>query len=150
MGVPLLVICYCYVRIFKKVRAQSRRIGLAPNSSDGRRQAKESAKNRKMALTIAIIIWLFVLLFTPNFVFSVLVFVVTDPCQEMRDWYWAVLIAFSSSAINPWIYAIRMRGFRKAMKRIVKKVFFCSIFSLQETSTSAEQGMSAIRNSNLR
>ena len=81
-----------------------------------------------MALSIAIIIVLFVVLFTPNFVFSVLVFTVRDPCQEMiyyRDWYWGVLIAFVSSAINPWIYAIRIRGFSNAMKRIAGQVLPC-------------------------
>ena len=133
MGVPLLIISYCYVYIFKAALSQGR--GIGNSSADERKQAKDRARHRKTALTIAVIIGLFVLLFTPNFVFSVLVFMVRDPCQEMlyyRDWYWGVLVAFISSAVNPWIYAIRMRGFRNAMKAIVGKILPCNIFTIRQ------------------
>ena len=93
------------------------------------------ARHRKTALTIAVIIGLFVLLFTPNFVFSVLVVLVHDPCQEKfyyRDWYLAVLVVFISSAVNPWIYAIQIRGFRNAMKAIVGKVLPCNIVNIHQ------------------
>ena len=130
MGVPLLVISYCYVYIFKATRAQGQGIRNSARSADDQKQARERAKNGKTALTIAIIIGLFVLLYTPSFVFSVLVLLVRDSCQEMlyyRSWIWGVSVAFISSAVNPWIYAIRMRGYRNAMKAIVGKVFPCSI-----------------------
>ena len=133
MGVPLLIITYCYVYIFKAALSQGR--GIGNSSADERKQAKDRARHCKTALTIAIIIGLFVLLFTPNFVFSVLVVLVHDPCLEKfyyRDWYWAVLVVFISSAVNPWIYAIQIRGFRNAMKAIVGKVLPCNIVNIHQ------------------
>ena len=132
VGVPFVVIFYCYLYIFKTAQRHGRGITgrASENTTSAHQQAKEKAKNHKTALTIAIIIGVFVLLFTPNFVFSVLVFTAEDFCQKMmygRDWYWGLLVVFFSSAANPWIYAIRMREFRNAMRSVLRKVFPCSL-----------------------
>ena len=130
MGVPLLIITYCYFHIFKAARNQGQQtVRVHANSATHAQQAREKAKHRKTAFTIGIIIGVFVFLFSPNFVFSVLVFIAENFCEKMsygRNWYWALLLVFLSSAVNPWIYAIRLREFRKAMKIILKKVFCCS------------------------
>ena len=138
MGFLLSVVSCCYVFIFKAARAQNRIIDHVSAPAADRLQAREKAKHRKTPFTIGIIVGLFVLLFSSNFVFAVLVFMATHTCQEgryNRDWLWGGLVAFSSSATNPWIYAIRMREFRKPMRSILRKVLPYKLFEEAENVT---------------
>ena len=115
--IPGAVISYCYVCIFKEASRQSRVIGQQSGSS-----LASQVHNRKASITIAIVIGVFYLTALPALAFSVNEVVSRNgaSCQEkktLESWgTWALFLAYSNSAINPWIYAARKSEFRDALK----------------------------------
>ena len=130
--VPLLVICYCYFHIFRAARRQQRQIAnlsLANATYDN-----TVLKNNKAAWTIAIIIGLFVVMWTPSLILSVVDLAMKDSCKRSKlalGWYFATFLSFFSSCCNPWVYATRSHEFRMAFKRVLRP---------QRNSSSNQEG----------
>ena len=117
---PFLVISYCYFFILKAARIQRRQIAQLSSLNPAAHAA--ALKNKKAAYTTAIVIGLFALLWTPSLVLSFIDIAIRDQGKEVyihRAWVWAVFVSFSSSAFNPWVYAVRNRMFRVAFKIIL-------------------------------
>lgn len=115
---PGFVITYCYFHILKAAKRQLRIIRTSNNIYN----TQEALRNHKSAITIGIVIGTFVIMFTPNFIFSWVELGTKDPCEKMRVyryWLWAILVVFANSAINPWIYALRMEEFKRAFRRML-------------------------------
>ncbi|XP_022801430.1 histamine H2 receptor-like [Stylophora pistillata] len=118
---PLAVLLLCYYRVYNVAKAQSswwkrHRTFNCPVL------AAEELKHRKAAVTFAIVTGLFVFLFLPTLVVNFLAILLRGYCHRFRiniAWFWVAAISYSSSAINPWIYAIRMTDFRRAIKQIL-------------------------------
>ena len=118
--IPGVIISWCYVFIFKEASRQSRVI--AGQQSDS--ALTSQVRNKKASITIAIVIGVFYLTALPIVAFSITE--VTSErgisCQENRgkefeSWgTWALFLAYSNSAVNPWIYAARKREFKDALK----------------------------------
>lgn len=128
MSIPFLVICYCYAHIFRAVKSRGRGISDRQGQRSTSKIRKEIAKHKKAAVTIAFIISAFVILFTPNFAFSALVFKNRNDtsCAVMKYYrysYWGILAVFFSCSCNPWVYAWRLRHFRNAVKNILLSIF---------------------------
>ena len=115
--IPGVIISFCYVCIFKEASRQSRVIGQQSDSV-----LASQVHNKKASITIAIVIGVFYLTALPIIAFSI-----TEvsseknmACQnnkEFEPWgIWALFLAYSNSAINPWIYAARKSEFREALK----------------------------------
>lgn len=120
IAIPLCVINVCYFHILKAIRRQQRRINLQPNVL-ALEQNQRSQTRTKAAWTMAIVIFLTVLFWTPNIVMTILNFFAESECARVhifRVWVWCASVAFISSAINPFVYSIRMRDFRTAIRRI--------------------------------
>ena len=120
IAIPLCAIIVCHFHIFKAIRKQQRRINLQPNVLT-LEQNLHSQTRTKAAWTMAIVIFLTVLFWTPNIVMPVLKFFAESECSKVhifRVWAWCASVAFISSAINPFVYSIRMRDFRTAIRRI--------------------------------
>ena len=118
--IPGAIISYCYVCIFKEASRQFRVIGQQSDSA-----LASQVHNKKASITIAIVIGVFYLTALPIIAFSITE--VTSEkdfsCQnnkEFESWgIWALFLAYSNSAINPWIYAARKSEFREALKAIM-------------------------------
>ena len=126
VGIPLSVMIYCYYYIFREAKSQLQKM-----TANATRQMSEVSKNKKAAMTVAIIFGLFVCLFTPNLVFSVFNLSAKSSCQNAtlyQNWLWAIWLALSSSACNPWVYAIRCRDYREAFKKICHQAVNASQF----------------------
>ena len=120
IAIPLCVIIVCYFRILKAIRVQRRRIHPQPSISSFQ-QSTNARSNAKAARTMAIVILLTVLFWTPNIVMTILNFFAQGECASIeifKIWVCCASVAFISSAINPFVYSIRMRDFRAAIKRI--------------------------------
>ena len=86
-------------------------------------EAADMLKNRKAAWTVAIVVSIFFMTFFPNVVFSAIDVSTRDSCEKVlvyRHWLWGILLAFSSSAWNPFVYAARIRELRCELKRLFK------------------------------
>ena len=133
---PMLVILFCYGKIFRAARDQSRRIAVAESSVSAVSRGKEGAvimtrnsvttrsveakRTKKTAWTVAIVVTVAVVLSMPVSVVSVLQIATTDLCLRRhynRAWMWAATLSLTSSAMDPWIYAMRIREFRAFFKR---------------------------------
>ncbi|KAJ7333572.1 hypothetical protein OS493_017114 [Desmophyllum pertusum] len=115
--IPGFVISYCYICIFKEASRQSRVIGQQNGSA-----LATQMHNKKASITIAIVIGVFYLTALPALAFSITEVVSGDSvsCQENKSFEswgtWALFLAYSNAAINPWIYAARKSEFRDAFK----------------------------------
>ena len=121
---PLGVLLYCYFRIYlvaKEQNFQWKRQATFECSP----QVAEELKNRKAALTFAIITGLFTALFLPTLVVNFVAIAVKGRCHRTRiniAWFWVAAVSYTSSAINPWIYAIRFTNFKQAVKHLLFRV----------------------------
>lgn len=122
---PFIIISFCYFHIFKAVRKQATRIEPPPVSvvSQSGQIRPSPKRQQKAAVTTAIIVVLFIALFTPNFVLAFLYALAEEGCDQaavLRPWLWAVLVAYSGSFINPWIYGLRSKEFRNIFKQMFR------------------------------
>lgn len=120
--VPFGIIAYCYMYMLKEARRQKRN-----TSRQTLEQMAALTQNSKAAITVAIVIMFFLLFTLPMMVVTVTVAVmdVAGLCELEervdRGAIWALLVSFSNSAVNPFIYAIRKREFRAAFKNILRR-----------------------------
>lgn len=108
---PLSITGFCYYKIFKSAREQAKKLEL------------ENIRNTKAAKTMAIVLSVFVVTYLPSLVIACMnAFESMDNCHMKRTiavgWSVACLIAYSSSAINPWIYALRLTAIRRATRKV--------------------------------
>ena len=130
---PMVIIFYSYGKILKTAREQSRRIAVAENSlsvvsrddestvADAERTPGiEAKKAKKNAWTVAIVVLVAIVLSMPVSVVSIMQIVTTDLCRRRyynRAWMWCASLSLTSSAMDPWIYAMRVREFKASLKR---------------------------------
>ena len=115
--IPGVVISFCYIYIFKEASRQSGAIEQQSGST-----LAGQLSNKKASITIAIVIGVFYLTVLPALAFSINEAVLGDgaSCQEnktVESWgTWALFLAYSNAAINPWIYAARKSEFKDVFK----------------------------------
>ena len=141
--IPMTIIFFCYGKILRAARTQSRRIHVAEgcvsnldlsvDSAEGNRQvdnqvntsvAKEVRRARKTAWSVAVAIVVVMFLSMPAIVVSIMQILVSDNVclfrQNNRVWMWCATLSLVSSALDPWIYAMRIKEFRDCFKRTVR------------------------------
>ena len=115
--VPLLVVCFCYILIFKLARKQFRRILLAKNIPDsGENVRVRVMQNFKAIKTVGFVLSACIITWMPSVVLQLVNFYyIQEKCRIRKIksvvWPWVQAIAFSSSAINPLIYYFRNSDF---------------------------------------
>jgi len=117
VGIPLLVMSVSYGRIFAIVRKQSVK-WKNPNA------LRDNLGNKKAAVTIGIIVCLFVVTFIPSSVVYFMLLFEDNLCKEyqLNDvWLWAALVSFCHSSFNPWVYGFRYRELRKDFISLFRK-----------------------------
>lgn len=117
VAIPVAIMSCCYGKIFSVVRKQNRAVSDSHLSSP-------SVGNKKAAVTIGIIVTLFIATFFPSAVVYFMLLVEDDLCNELilNDiWLWVALVSFTHSACNPWVYGLRYGELRHALKQIFLK-----------------------------
>ena len=118
--IPLSGVSYCYFHIYKAARAQARRI--ACEHIVDLHEAIRILKNRKATWTAAVVIGACFLMWFPSCILSFVQSLTSDECLKVHidliTWFWVDTLAFASSSVNPWIYFLRTREFKHALKRI--------------------------------
>ena len=118
---PITVVVLCYFSIFKAARKQANRIQRENLQHSNEMNAPVRAiQNYKAIKTIGFVLGVFIVSWMPSLVVSVVDYVTaSDKCVDHRlayvVWPWIEAIAFTSSAINPWIYCFRNGEFREVL-----------------------------------
>ena len=123
--VPLFVVSFCYICIFKTARKQYRRMLVGANPSNYDENIKvNTMQNFKAVKTVGFVLGVCIITWMPSLVLLLVHCYYNIANQHCEDnkllfvlWPWAEAIAFTSSAINPWIYYFRNKEFRQAFRR---------------------------------
>lgn len=148
---PTLIITFCYMSIFREAKQQIRKIkqesSLAARQEQTRRNNPARVSHTKTAFTVAIVILLFIILWVPSLATAAIQFSLSGSNKpkdqvtlvklEREVWMWVSLVAYLSSASNPWVYSIRSREFRTACKKIFN--FFGSHSRVEHFSVTASE-----------
>lgn len=114
---PLLIMLVIYVHIFMAARRQLRLIcaEVSPHSSKSTLQKEIHA-----AKSLAIIVGLFAFCWLPLHITNCFNHL-CDGCQRSPIWVMniAIILSHANSAVNPFIYAYRIREFRHTFRRIL-------------------------------
>lgn len=125
---PLVIILTCYCYIFKisrfhfrrRLSSSSRHCGLTPGGS---------IKERNVAITVAVITTLFLAAWLPFFVVSVIATYCLTCLPSAPAIFYLVkflkFLQYSSSAVNPYVYAYRNTEMRRTLAKISSKFFPC-------------------------
>lgn len=120
--VPACALLFCFaiiltcgvLTIFYVRKMSSRITDLHQNHDGGSSCGRMRHRNKQVAKTTALVIFLFVFSWTPFIVVRLLK-------RSVVLEYWFVTLALSSSAVNPFIYFYRHRNYRQALKTILRR-----------------------------
>ncbi|XP_069841695.1 adenosine receptor A1-like [Dendropsophus ebraccatus] len=114
---PLLAMLVLYARIFLEIRKQIRQIAeWAVDMSRRRRRRRIVVREFRMATSLFLIVFCFVLCWFPIHILNV-IRLFCPQCVVSTDLVLsAVILSHANSAINPVIYVFRMRTFRRAIE----------------------------------
>lgn len=118
VAIPLLIMLLSYTKIHLIVQKTNRSVADQSVS-----RACVSVGNKKAVITIGIIVILFILTFIPTTVVYFMLLFEEDLCKELTlndVWLWVALVSFSHSSFNPWVYGLRYRELRQALKDSLK------------------------------
>ena len=118
VAIPLLLMSVSYGKIFLVVHKANSSVG----DHDTQPSNARLAGNKKAVLTIGIIVGFFVVTFIPTVVVYFMLLFENDPCKELQlnnVWPWVALVSFFHSSFNPWVYGLRYRELRNALKELV-------------------------------
>ncbi|KAF5898356.1 adenosine receptor A2b [Clarias magur] len=118
-----------YVKIFTVARKQLRQIKLGSVMGNG--ESRQHQHHRgflqreiRAAKSLSIIVGLFALCWLPVHVLNCLtLFVPTEKSEYVM--YVAIILSHANSAVNPIIYAYRIREFRNTFRKILARHFLC-------------------------
>ena len=130
--IPFCIIAFCYFRICQASRSTS---PVRENITEAQ-QIAENKRQRKTANTFGIITGLFIFVFMPSFIHDCVMVMadspdLTDPrCDNStrEAWICVNVISYFSAVFDPWVYTIRMRDFRMALKELFQSM--CRILHL--------------------
>lgn len=129
---PFVIIVSCYCYIFKVTRFQARRrLSSCSHSQRCGTTPGVAIKELNVAITVAVITGLFLAAWLPFFSVTV----IATFCMTCLPSGAALLhlvkffkfLQYSSSAINPYIYAYRNREMRATLAKIAGKIFPCDL-----------------------
>ena len=119
VGPACLAITVCYFRIFMVARHHARAIAAVEHSVHHNLRIRFIIKDAKYAKTLALVIGVFLLLWTP-YLACLLAEVLADVDVSPWTWNYLTLLAVLNSGLNPWIYAFKNNEFRSAFRKIFR------------------------------
>ena len=115
MAICFLIIFVSYAIILVQVHRQRKSTRrLRGSKKTHKKQQKRDAVERRVAMTIALVIAVFTVMWFP----IILLRVKKADDSFSVAYNWARALALFNSACNPWIYCLRIPEFRRAYKRI--------------------------------
>ena len=124
--IPFCIIAFSYFTICRATRST---YPVRENMTDAQ-QIAENKRQRKAAYTFGIVTGLYVAFFMPYFIFSCIELIANPPdlndlkCHDSRRkaWIYIAVISYFSAIFDPWVYAIKMRDFRRVLKELFQSL----------------------------
>ena len=119
----LIISVFCYVRIFKVVRHQQKKIQCqhqAVNLPQGS-TISNLLQLKKSAINSFLFFIVMVLFYTPVSTYLSLIYATKDGSH--RGWNVAITLVFINSSVNPFLYCWRMGDLRAAVMKTARKLF---------------------------
>ena len=119
----LIISVFCYVRIFKIVRHQQKKIQCqhqAVNLPQGS-TISNLLQLEKSAINSFLFFIVMVLFYTPVSTYLSLIYATKDGSH--RAWNVAITLVFINSSVNPFLYCWRMGDLRAAVMKTARKLF---------------------------
>ncbi|XP_034164177.1 adenosine receptor A2a-like [Pangasianodon hypophthalmus] len=137
--IPLLAMFFIYVHIFLTVRRQVRRIAALRCALETQaRQNSAMRREAKKATSILLLIFLFVLCWMPMHIMNCLQQFCPQCSVPVPLILTAIILSHANSAINPVLYAYKMKSFRQAFK----DMFLCCRVTPPLSDTTDSNGTS--------
>uniref|UniRef100_A0A3Q3VKU4 Adenosine receptor A3 n=1 Tax=Mola mola TaxID=94237 RepID=A0A3Q3VKU4_MOLML len=117
---PLSIMIALYAEIFRAIRLQLNRRAEATN--DGVRYYR---KELKLAKSLALVVFLFAMCWLPIHIMNCITFFCTQ-CQVPKyALYVGIFMSHVNSALNPMVYAFRIKRFRITLIQITRRCMLC-------------------------
>ncbi|XP_060899359.1 adenosine receptor A1-like [Labrus mixtus] len=118
--VPLSVMIALYAEIFRVIRRQLNR--RAEATCDGDRYYQ---KELKLAKSLALVVFLFVVCWLPIHIMNCITFFCRDCHVPKIAFYVGIFMSHVNSALNPMVYAFRIKRFRVTLIQITRRCMLC-------------------------
>uniref|UniRef100_A0A674HSK5 Adenosine receptor A1 n=10 Tax=Passeriformes TaxID=9126 RepID=A0A674HSK5_TAEGU len=133
---PLLLMLLIYLEVFNLIRKQLNK-KVSSSSNDPQ---KYYGKELKIAKSLALVLFLFALSWLPLHVLNCIT-LFCPSCQTPHILtYIAIFLTHGNSAMNPIVYAFRIKKFRTAFLQIWNQYFCCKTNKNATSTTTAETG----------
>lgn len=122
---PLLIMLCIYLKIFTVARKQLRQIELKCVGNGDSHHHGLLQKEIRAAKSLSIIVGLFAICWLPVHILNCLTLFYKDLDKPPVVMYVAIILSHANSAVNPIIYAYRIRDFRSTFRKILAQHFLC-------------------------
>ncbi|KAL7884972.1 hypothetical protein AOLI_G00077420 [Acnodon oligacanthus] len=129
---PLLLMLAIYTEIFYMIHKQLNKKVSTSHTDPNKYYDKEL----KLAKSLALVLFLFAVSWLPLHILNCITLFCHDCEKPMFLLYIAILLTHGNSAVNPIVYAFRIKKFRMAFQRIWKQYFCCKEAPPIETQMS--------------
>ena len=150
---PTVFMCALYWRIYKIANGLSRQETLDPLQNSpytGRKSAKSLKRRIKTTKNILILVCAFFFCWMPHTVLSIVAIIMIETCQSciiaipLELYIVLLMLGYSSSALNPYLYALKNKQFRNAFSRLAS-AFRCKVtLRIPSSITSGNQKSSKL------
>uniref|UniRef100_A0A3Q2DA90 Adenosine receptor A1 n=1 Tax=Cyprinodon variegatus TaxID=28743 RepID=A0A3Q2DA90_CYPVA len=118
---PLLLMLAIYIEIFYMIHKQLDK-KVSASHMDPRRYF---GKELKLAKSLALVLFLFAVSWLPLHILNCISLFIPDCKPSMYLIYIAIILSHGNSAVNPIVYAFRIKKFRTAFLKIWKQYILC-------------------------
>jgi hypothetical protein len=119
--VPLLIICYCYIKILKFVRLSKKQMSGILDSTVSLSVSTNQRYEVKLAKTVGYVVLALVTVWIPVLAMEIVYAVDSGhSCLVKRIGIFSVWLTCTNGIINPFIYSMRSQQFKDVLKKLLK------------------------------
>lgn len=133
--VPLALMIILYWEIFRVIRQQLNR--RAEATCDRERYYR---KELKLAKSLALVVFLFIMCWIPIHIINCIDFFCSDCETPKTVVYIGIFMSHVNSALNPMVYAFRIKRFRLTLIQITRRCMLCNSTAATQCPASTLEG----------
>ncbi|XP_033826256.1 adenosine receptor A1b [Periophthalmus magnuspinnatus] len=135
---PLVLMLVIYAEIFYMIHKQLNNKKINTSHADPN---KYYDKELNLAKSLALVLFLFAISWLPLHIINCITLFCPECKKPIALLYVAILLTHGNSAVNPIIYAFRIKKFRTAFQKILQQYFCCKNLPILEIQPSDRKDM---------